>query len=545
MMNQGTLTAFKGGAIEAVFEGELPPIHALLEGGKSKALFEVVERKDFRTVRAIAFSTYAPLERGEPILMRADKISVKVGKDILGRMFDVFGNPIDNKPFEETETLPLFNGESKVLEELVEDGKIIETGIKVIDLLTPFRPGDKIGLFGGAGVGKTILITELIHGIALKKLGISVFAGIGERIREGNDLIQTLGDLGVLKNTALYFGEMDKSPGVRARVGLSAVVAAEYLLKLLNKDTFLFVDNIFRYAMAGMEVSAVLGHVPSEMGYQATLDHDLALLQERIRPGKDRSITSIQAVYVPADDITDPAVVSIFSHLDASLVLSREVAEKGIYPAIDVGRSSSIGLDKDIVGERHFAIASQVKALFQKYEELSHVIAILGIDELSRQDRTTAMRAERLQRFLTQPFFVTEQFSKSKGVSVPLEQTLSGCERIMNGEFDEIELEKLYMIGALPDKPAKPAGKPTQATKIPVDAMGGPAKPVVKPIDAKSPTAVLEKPASKPAKPVAGTVEKPVASKPVGKQIQTTVTPATAPKKPAKPVAKPANPAKR
>ena len=469
-MNQGTLTAFKGGAIEVVFEKELPPIHALLEGGKSKALFEVVEQKDFRTVRAISFSTFAHVERGEPIIVRDDKISVRLGKDILGRMFDVFGNPIDNKPFKGTDTLPLFDDEFRILEELEEDGKIIETGIKVIDLLTPFRPGDKIGLFGGAGVGKTILITEIIHSIGLRKLGVSVFAGIGERIREGNDLFQTLNDLGVLKNTALYFGEMDKSPGVRARIGLSAVVAAEYLRDKLRKDIFLFVDNIFRYAMAGMEVSAVLGHVPSEMGYQANLDHDMALLEERIRPGKDHSITSLQAVYVPADDITDPAVVSIFSNLDASLVLSRVIAEKGIYPAIDVGRSSSIRLDKEIVGERHFAIASQVKALFQKYEELSHVIAILGIDELSRKDRITAVRAERLQRFLTQPFFVTEQFSKWKGVSVPLSQTINGCERIMNGEFDETELEKLYMIGALPEKSAKPVStsvaSPATTTKV-------------------------------------------------------------------------------
>jgi F-type H+/Na+-transporting ATPase subunit beta len=450
-MNQGILSAFKGGAIEAVFKNGLPPIHSLLEGEKSKALFEVIEQKDFQTVRAIAFSAMAAVERGETLNIRDSRISLKIGKNILGRMFDVFGNPVDGKPFTGEVTLPLFDGEHDCLEELAEDGEILETGIKAIDLLTPFGPGDKVGLFGGAGVGKTILITELIHNIALRKLGVSVFAGIGERIREGNELVNTMTDLGVLKNTAFYFGEMDKSPGIRARIGISAVAAAEYLREEMGKDVFLFIDNIFRYAMAGMEVGAVLGHVPSEMGYQAALDHDLALLQERIRPGKKRSITSLQAVYVPADDITDPAVISIFSHLDSSLVLSRDVAEKGIYPAIDISRSNSLALDREIVGDRHFTIASEVKALFQKYEELSHVIAILGIDELSRQDRIAAMRAERMQRFLTQPFFVTEKFSKAKGVSVPLEQTLNDCERILNGEFDETELDKLYMIGSLKD----------------------------------------------------------------------------------------------
>ena len=322
--------------------------------------------------------------------------------------------------------------------------------IKVIDLLTPFRLGDKIGLFGGAGVGKTILITELIHNIAFKKIGYSVFAGIGERIREGNDLYITLKNLKILENTALYFSEMDKPPGARARVGLSAVTAAEFLRDRMNKDIFFFIDNIFRYTMAGMEVGAILGKVPSELGYQATLEHDLALLQERIRrAGANNTITSLQAVYVPADDLTDPAVVSIFSHLDASLVLSRDVAAKGIYPAVDVLRSHSLGLDKEIISERHFMITSEVKMIFQKYQELSHIIAILGIDELSRTDRIIAKRAERLQRFLTQPLFVTEAFNNKKGVYVPLEKTLEGCEKILNGDFDDVELEKLYMIGSI------------------------------------------------------------------------------------------------
>ncbi len=446
---QGTITAIKGGAAEVIFEKDMPSIHSLLESEKQKALFEVVERKDFKTVRAIALSSLEGVERGEEVFGVSEEISVSLNKNILGRMFDLFGHPIDGKPFKNGRPFPLYENKKTRTNNLKHDDKILETGIKVIDLLTPFRLGDKIGLFGGAGVGKTILITELIHNIALKKIGYSVFAGVGERIREGNDLYLTLKKLKVLDNTALYFGEMDKSPGVRARVGLSSVVAAGFLRDKMGKDIFLFVDNIFRYTMAGMELGAILGKAPSELGYQATLEHDLALLQERIRADVNNTITSLQAVYVPADDLTDPAVVSIFSHLDASLVLSRDVAEKGIYPAVDVLRSHSLGLDKEIISGRHFKIASEVKAMFQKYQELSHIIAILGIDELSRMDRIIAKRAERLQRFLTQPLFVTEAFNNKKGTYVPLEKTLEGCEKILNGDFDDTELEKFYMIGLI------------------------------------------------------------------------------------------------
>lgn len=446
----GTIIAIKGGVAEIVFEKNIPLIHSLLRSKNKKALFEVVERKDFKTIRAIALSFLDGVERGEEVSEVSKEVSVSLNENIFGRMFDLFGNPIDGKPFKNSKQFPLYeHKKTQQMEDLKRNGKILETGIKVIDLLTPFRLGDKIGLFGGAGVGKTILITELIHNIALKKIGYSVFAGIGERIREGNDLYLTLKELKVLKNTALYFSEMDKPPGARARVGLSSVVAAEFLRNKMNKDIFLFIDNIFRYTMAGMEIGAILGKVPSELGYQATLEHDLALLQERIRADKNNSITSLQAVYVPADDLTDPAVVSIFSHLDASLVLSRDVAEKGIYPAVDILRSRSSGLDKDIISEHHFKISSEVRAIFQKYQELSHIIAILGIDELSRTDRIIAKRAERLQRFLTQPFFVTEAFNDKKGVYVPLKKTLDGCEKILNGDFDDTELEKFYMIGLI------------------------------------------------------------------------------------------------
>jgi len=449
----GIITTLKGGVIEARFEKNPPPAHALLTTRDTGAIFEVVERKNETTIRAIALSPLERVLRGEKVVYEGNILSVRLGKDILGRMFDVFGNPIDGKKVINGTNVSVYGESTPEYIPFAERPaqNILETGIKVIDLLIPFRHEDKIGLFGGAGVGKTVLVTELIHAIALRKTGYSVFAGLGERIREGNDLYHTLDSLDVLDNTALYFGEMDKSPGIRSRVGLSAVTAAEYLRDTMGKDVFLFVDNIFRYAMAGMEIGAILGKMPSELGYQATLERDISLFEERIRAGKSHAITSLQAVYVPADDLTDPAVVSIFSHLDASLVLSRDIAEKGIYPAVDVLRSHSLGLDQDIVGERHFTVASEVKATFQKYEELSHIIAILGIDELSRTDRVIAQRAERLQRFLTQPLFATESFSAKKGVSVPLEDTISGCEAILRGDYDDAELESLYMIGSISD----------------------------------------------------------------------------------------------
>lgn len=451
---RGVVSTLRGGVAEIVYAKSAPAIGTLLKSREREAFFEVVELKNPQTVRAVALSSTAGVEMGECFDSIANHITVSLGKNILGRMFDIFGNPIDGKPFKGSVKKSIYEAETskRMTETAPPSKKIIETGIKAIDLFTPFRPSDNIGLFGGAGVGKTILSTELIHNIGTKRLGYSVFAGIGERIREGNELYLSLKELGVLSETALYFGEMDKSPGVRARIGLSAVTACEYLRDTRKKDVFLFVDNIFRYAMAGMEIGAALGKLPSEMGYQSTLERDFALLEERICSKGDTSITSVQAVYVPADDITDPAVVTAFSHLDSSVVLSREVAEKGIYPSIDVLRSSSVALDEDSVGSRHLNIASRAKAILQKYKELSHIIAILGIDELSREDRRTAKRAELLQRFLSQPLFVAEAFTGEKGVSVPLKDTLSGCERILNGEFDEEDADMLYMIGSIASK---------------------------------------------------------------------------------------------
>jgi F-type H+-transporting ATPase subunit beta len=445
----GTIISIQGGVARIVFPEDLPPLHALLTSEKHKALFEVVELRDPHTIAAIALSSVDRVERGESVSSTGKEVAVRLGKDILGRVFDMSGNPIDGMPFKGEKEVPLYGQAGKRGEGSPSpEQSILETGIKVIDLLIPFRFGDKVGLFGGAGVGKTILITELIHNMALKNAGYSVFAGVGERIREGNELYLSLKKSDVLKNSVLYFGEMDKPPGVRARVGLSAAAASRFLSGETDKHVFLFIDNIFRHAMAGMEIGAVLGKMPSELGYQATLEQDLAALQEHMTAEKG-SVTSVQAVYVPADDLTDPAVVAIFSHLDSTLVLSREIVEKGIYPAVDPLRSHSVALDKNIVGERHFAVASQVKATFQKYQELSHIIAILGIDELSRSDRITAKRAERLQQFLTQPMFVAESYDHKKGAYVPLEKTLQGCEKILKGDYDDVALEKLYMVGAI------------------------------------------------------------------------------------------------
>ncbi len=441
---KGSIVALQSGVVEISFKNETPPLHTLIEvrdlqdsaQSKNKIILEVVEKKNANTVRAIILSSSNNVERGQEVVAKNEQVSVSLGVNILGRMFDLFGNPIDSMPFKGGCRISIYgknsNKERDVLLMAEEKKDVFETGIKVIDLLIPFREGDKIGIFGGGGVGKTVLVTELIHNIALKKIGHAVFAGIGERIREGNDLYNKLKELNFLENTALYFSEMDKSAGSRSKVGLSAVTAAEFLRDKTNKDIFLFVDNIFRYAMAGMEVGATLGKVPSELGYQATLNHDMALFQERIKAGKKNSITSFQAVYVPADDLADPAVVSIFSHLDASLVLSRDIAAKGVYPAVDILRSSSSGFDQDIIGQRHFNVAAEVKNILQKYQELSHIIAILGIDELSRTDRVIAKRAERLQRFLTQPLFVTEVFSGKEGVYVPLDKTIDGCEQILD-----------------------------------------------------------------------------------------------------------------
>ena len=447
-MKKAKIISIKGGVVELYFKEGVPSLYRLLFSKDKKVILELIEKKTPNIGRAIALSSLEGVKRNEEVLISESSIKVKLSKKILGRMFDLFGNPLDGKPFE-GEEYPIYQKEFP--EEFKGEKKLLETGIKVIDLLTPVCYSDRIGIFGGAGVGKTVLITELIHNFSLKKLGWSVFAGIGERIREGNELYFTLKDLGVLKDSVLYFGQMDQPPGVRFRIGLSAIRAARFLRDSTSKNVLFFVDNIFRYAMAGMEVGAILGKVPSEMGYQATLEKDLALLEEQITTTERGSITSFQAVYVPADDLTDPAVVTVFAHLDGFLVLSRSIAEKGLYPAVDPLRSFSTNLDPSIIEKEHYQIAKKVKEIFQRYEELAHIIAILGIEELSKEDRIIAKRAERLARFLTQPFFVTEAFSHRKGVYVPLKDTLLGCKLILEGKFDEIDPDKLYMIGKITD----------------------------------------------------------------------------------------------
>lgn len=449
----GEIISLKSGVVEIGFTGPMPPIHQLLMVQGAEVLLELIDVQNVKKGRAIAFAPLNKVRRGDKILDTGGLISVGLNHQILGRMFDFLGKAIDEKDFQPSLFRPLFPStkEANNILQVLDDRQptVLETGIKIIDLLTPIRLGDKIGFFGGAGVGKTVLITELIHNISFKRKGKTVFAGVGERIREGNDLYLSLKSLKVLKNTALYFGEMDKSAGVRLRAGLAAAVAAQFLRDSLEQNIFFFVDNIFRYAMAGMELGAMLGEVPIELGYQPTLEKEMASFQGKLNTTDKGAITAFQAVYVPADDLTDPAVVTAFSYLDDALVLSRSIAEKGIYPAVDVLRSYSLGLDADIVGKRHYQIASKVKNIFEQYQELSYIIDILGIDELSREDRIVAKRAERLQRFLTQPFFVTQSFQNRKGVYVPLEETLRGCEKILAGEFDNVDLEKFYMIGSI------------------------------------------------------------------------------------------------
>ncbi|MCA9357917.1 F0F1 ATP synthase subunit beta [Candidatus Kaiserbacteria bacterium] len=449
----GIVTAIKGGVVDITCAGALPPVHALLKTAGQGTLLEVIEQSSATSVRAIALSRLSYVKRGEAVVLTDEVLQTAVGDAMLGHAFNIFGEPIDGTEVVLHDSRPL-HGSPLTWNAQQAHAKttVLETGIKIIDVLTPFRSNDRVGLFGGAGVGKTILMTELIHNSALADSSAAVFAGIGERIREGNDLLTILAELDILHKTSLYFGEMDKGPGVRSRTGLAAVTASEYIRDVLDKDVFLFIDNIFRHAMAGMEVGSMLGHIPSELGYQATLEQEISALQERIRGNGRRHITSLQTVYVPADDITDPAVAAIFAHLDTSIVLSRDIAAKGIYPAIDVLRSSAHALDRDIVGDRHYEIASDIRTLYQKYEELSHIIAILGIDELPKADQLAAKRAERLQRFMTQPLHVTEHFSGEPGVSVSLEEALDGCERILQGECDDWSLEDVYMIGALPKR---------------------------------------------------------------------------------------------
>jgi F-type H+-transporting ATPase subunit beta len=459
MEHFGKITQIMGVVVDIVFEdGHLPEIYNALELDRPDGqplILEVAQHLGDSTVRTIAMDTTDGLQRGMKVRDTRGPITVPVGPQTLGRMFDLLGNPIDNQDPPKTEKRYPIHRETPQLEEYSVESEVLETGIKVIDLLEPYTKGGKTGLFGGAGVGKTVLIQELIRNIATEHGGFSVFAGVGERTREGNDLYLEMKESGVLSKTTLVFGQMNEPPGARLRVGLSGLAMAEYFRDEEGKDVLLFIDNIFRFTQAGSEVSALLGRMPSAVGYQPTLSTEMGELQERITSTKKGSITSVQAVYVPADDLTDPAPATTFAHLDATTVLSRQIAELGIYPAVDPLDSTSRILDPRVVGERHYRVAKTVQEILQKYKDLQDIIAILGMDELSDEDKLTVARARRIQRFLSQPFFVAEQFTGTPGRYVQLDDTIDGFERLINGEFDDLPEQAFLYVGTIDEATEK------------------------------------------------------------------------------------------
>ena len=454
-MNIGKITEISGPVIDCAFPaGQLPRIREALTvtAGGTQRTMEVAQHTGPNTVRCIMLAPSEELTLGMPVQADGRGIQVPVGPCTLGRMFNVLGQPIDGGPavaadaprWEIHRSAPSFADQQPAAE-------ILETGIKVIDLLEPYPKGGKIGLFGGAGVGKTVLIQELIHNVAMEHGGYSVFTGVGERSREGNDLWTEMRESGVADKTALVFGQMNEPPGVRMRVALSGLTMAEYFRDVQHKDVLLFIDNIFRFVQAGSEVSTLLGRMPSAVGYQPTLANDLGELEERIASTQNGSITSVQAIYVPADDLTDPAPATTFTHLDATTVLSRKIAEQGIYPAVDPLESSSRALDPEIVGEEHYETARRVQEILEHYRELQDIIAILGMDELSGEDRRIVLRARKLQRFLSQPFSVAEKFTGIPGVYVPLAETIRGCRAIAEGELDDCPESAFFNVGTIED----------------------------------------------------------------------------------------------
>ena len=451
----GKIVQVIGPVIDVQFdEGNLPEIYDALEiygSDGQKTVAEVQQLLGENTVRSVAMSSTDGLKRGMEVINTTNPIKVPVGKGILGRILNVLGEPVDNAGEVEAEDYLPIHRESPKLVEQNTDIEILETGIKVIDLLMPYQKGGKIGLFGGAGVGKTVLIQELIHNIAMAHDGVSVFGGVGERTREGNDLYNEFKESGVLDKVALVYGQMNEPPGARMRVGLSTLTCAEYFRDVTKQDVLLFIDNIFRFTQAGSEVSALLGRMPSAVGYQPTLSQEMGELQERITSTKDGSITSVQAIYVPADDLTDPAPATTFTHLDASTVLSRQIASLGIYPAADPLESSSRALDPNIIGHEHYDVAKKVLETLQKYKDLQDIIAILGMDELSEEDKLTVNRARKIQKFLSQPFFVAEQFSGVEGKYVKLEDSIKGFKEIIEGCHDDIPEQAFYMAGTIED----------------------------------------------------------------------------------------------
>jgi len=442
-----------GPVVDVDFTDGLPPVNDALEvnfevEGKSvKLVLEVAGHLGNNRVRTIAMDMSEGLVRGMEAVHQGGPISVPVGEEVLGRIFNVIGDPIDDGEAVNSKTRWPIHRNPPALVEQSTKTEMFETGIKVVDLLAPYAKGGKVGLFGGAGVGKTVIIMELIHNVAHAHSGYSVFAGVGERTREGNDLYHEMKDSNVLDKVALCYGQMSEPPGARNRIALTGLTMAEYFRDEMGLDVLMFVDNIFRFAQSGSEMSALLGRIPSAVGYQPTLAREMGALQERITSTKKGSITSVQAVYVPADDLTDPAPASVFSHLDATTVLSRKIAEKGIYPAVDPLDSTSRLLDPQVLGEDHYAVARNVQQILQKYKDLQDIIAILGMDELSEDDKSVVGRARKIEKFLSQPFFVAEVFTGSPGKYVKLEDTIKGFKGIISGEYDDMPENAFYMVG--------------------------------------------------------------------------------------------------
>jgi len=447
--NMGVIVSVRGSVVDIHFESLLPPIHSLLHAGvDGKVFIEVFAQLDAQRVRGIALTPTQGLARGMPVADSGGPLLAPIGKEILSRMFDVFGNAIDRLPAPKVDWRSV-HCPPPPLAHRTTQSEVFETGVKIIDVLMPLERGGKAGLFGGAGVGKTVLLTEMIHNMVGQREGVSIFCGIGERCREGEELYRDMKSAGVLDNMVMVFGQMNEPPGARFRVGHVALTMAEYFRDDEHRDVLLLVDNIFRFIQAGMEISGLMGQMPARLGYQPTLGTELAQLQDRIANTDSGAITSIQAVYVPADDFTDPAAMHTFSHLSASIVLSRKRASEGLYPAIDPLQSNSKMATPGVIGTRHYALAQEIRRTLAQYADLKDIIAMLGLEQLSSEDRNVVARARRLERFLTQPFFTTEQFTGMQGKLVSLKDALDGCERILQDEFKDVPESALYMIGSI------------------------------------------------------------------------------------------------
>ena len=456
-MNYGKITQVMGPVVDVQFDGDLPKIKEALEvqNNGRRAVMEVAQHIGGNTVRCIMLAASEGLYKDMQVVATGDSIKVPVGEKTLGRLFNVVGDTIDDLENLDNEEHWSIHRKAPSFDEQASEVEILETGIKVIDLLTPYQKGGKIGLFGGAGVGKTVLIQELITNVATQHGGYSIFTGVGERSREGNDLWNEMKESGVINKTALVFGQMNEPPGARMRVAQTGLTMAEYFRDREHQDVLLFIDNIFRFIQAGSEVSALLGRMPSAVGYQPTLATDVGELQERITSTKNGSITSVQAVYVPADDLTDPAPATTFAHLDATTVLSRKIVEKGIYPAVDPLESNSRILEADVVGQEHYEVACKVQEYLQKYKELQDIIAILGMEELSDEDKLSVFRARKIEKFLSQPFHVAENFTGLKGVYVPIKETVRGFKAIVDGEVDDLPEMAFFNVGTIDEAKEK------------------------------------------------------------------------------------------